>query len=45
MSMIDGGREGYAALCAECEDSERNGTRPFRSSYFTMKDKVGEYMN
>ena len=29
-------KEGYAALSAGCEDSERNGTRPFSSLRFTV---------
>ena len=28
--------EGYAVLCAECEGSERNGMRPFRSPCGTV---------
>ena len=30
------GEEGYAALCAECEGTERNRTRPLRSPYCTV---------
>ena len=34
------GEERYAAFCAECEDSEKNGSRHLRPPYFTVKSQV-----
>ena len=39
------GEEGYAAFCAGCEGSERNGMRHLRSSCCTVYSQVGGDMD